>query len=1006
MAAESADTADERLRVNLLGPVEAGRGDSPLDLGPVRRQAVLAALVLRADTAVTQQRLLDDVWGDNPPGTGHRVLPSYVYALRRALDAPHTAPDRSLIRGVRGGYRFVPEGVHTDTAELAERAALARDARAAADLPAALEQLTTALALFRGEEPLSGLPGPLAEAERRRLAQQRRALHRQRVECLVDLGRHTEALDALDALAATASPTEPYDEPLAALRMRALYGSDRQAEALAAYRQTRDRLREELGVEPGEELRRIHQAVLRHDHRLLLGRPSATSSTPPDAPRTPVVPTRSGSAGPSRPTLNELPGDTACLVGREAELARLTAPAPPDAVSVAAVDGTAGVGKTALVVRAAWTLAAQHPDGCLFVDLHAYGGPHDRVSPQRALHRMLRALNGADDELPDGLDGLGGLDGLARPDAAAELGELVAAWRTATSGLRLLLVVDNVRAAQDVRPLIPAGPGSRVLVAGRQRLPGLDADVRLTVEPLGAGEAVGLLRHLLGADRADREPEAARELARRCGGLPLALRIAGARLQSRPTWTLTHLIGRMPDADRRLGELRAEDRSVESAFRVSYDQLCPDLQHAFRAVGHSPTSRFDALTPAAMLGRPRADAEDLLERLVDASLLQQPQPGRYRMHDLVRALAHRLAATRPAETTSARTAVLHLYTAAGRLASDWGPQGFPTGPRHDSAPLHPPRFRDWRDAADWLDGAGGELVDVVAHAATAGESDHACWIAEALVDHLVRQGRYHECRTALKLALACVDDATDRRMPSSLRNGMGTADFYQGRYRQAHDWFTDALRAARRDDETREQARALAGLGAVQLPLGRLADAVAHLTEAAELGARLDDDWLTGMTTCNLGVIHAQEGRHGRALEHYAAALPLAEKLGSPRLISKTLCAAAASHLALGDHTSARDALRTAAEQASQAGDPQLRATSLSRLAAAEHGRGDLRAALALHHEALATLNEHSSTTVEIEIRSRLAHTYMALGRHTEAEAEFRKAHSLPGATTHPLAQS
>ncbi|MBL1119845.1 tetratricopeptide repeat protein [Streptomyces sp. 110] len=951
--------ATGRLRIDLLGPVRARRGGAPLDIGPVRRQAVLTVLILRMERLVTHQQLLDGVWGTDPPGTGRRVLPSYVYPLRKALDVPGARPAESLIRSEHGGYRFVPGGARTDISQLAEQAVGARRAKAAGELATALDHCTRALRLFRGE-PLPGLPGPFADAERQHLAQRRRTLHEQRVECLVLLGRYTDALDDLMDV-----PTaEPYDEPLAALRMRALYGSGRQAEALTAYQETRDSLLDELGVEPGEELRRVHQGVLRRDDLLLLGQAarqraagSASALEQPPAGR------------------NELPGDTACLVGRDAELALLTAPVPAGAVSVAAVDGTAGIGKTALVVRAAWMLRDQYPDGCLFVDLHAYGAAHESLRPQRALHRLLRAVNSADGDLPDDLD------------------ELVTAWRAATSSLRLLLVVDDARGAEQVRTLLPAGPGSRVLVASRQRLSGLDADLRLTVEPLSTGEAVTLLTHLLGETRAEREPAAAHELARRCGGLPLALRIMGARLQSRPYWTLAHLVDRMSDDARRLGELRAGDRSVEAAFLMSYDQLAPELRRAFRALGLSPTAGFDALTPAVMLGRSREDTEDLLERLVDASLLQQPQPGRYRLHDLVRDHTCRLAATAPEESAADRVAVLLLYTAAGRIASDWGPEGFPTGPDVSGSP-----FPRWLEAAAWLDAAGGELVDVVAYAAAAGEHDLACWIAESVVDHLVRQGRFHECRAALEVALPCADLAADRRMSSSLRNCMATADIYQGRFRQGHAWSADALRLARRQGDLREQARAIAGLGATKRATGRTAEAVAHLSEVVDLAARLDDDWLAGMANCNLGAISDQQGQHEEALAYYATSLAFAEKIGRPRMISKTLCFAAEACLALGRHAVARTLLGRAAGLAREVADPQLRAVSLSLLGAAEHGQGDLRLAVALHHEALSTLTEHTSTPLEAEVRRRLGNTYAAAGRSAEATRQFRIARSLTGA--------
>ncbi|MFF0558899.1 BTAD domain-containing putative transcriptional regulator [Streptomyces sp. NPDC004266] len=1042
------------LRIDLLGPVRALRGDVPVALGPVRRQAVLAALVLRAPGFVTYRQLLDDVWGAEPPGTGHRVLPSYVYALRRALDAPDAGPDRSVIGGGRGGYRFEPGGASTDLAELAEQAARGRRAKASGDLAAALDAGGRALALLRGE-PLPGLPGPLADTERQRLARLRRALHQEHAECLVLLGRHAEALDGLMA----ASPALPYDEPLAALRMRALYGSGRQAEALAVYGETRARLLDELGVEPGEDLRRVHQAVLRRDDALLLGRvPGPREPAAPGAGDAPPEyegrggkgedggrvragggagtarpgadgdtdgvprpggngdargPARPGAAGdvegpvrrtgedgnaaPSvrsgaglpRPRRNELPGDTACLVGREAELAVLTGAVHPGAVTVTTVDGTAGVGKTALVVRAAWTLAEEHPDGCLFVDLEAYGAADESAGPHRALRRLLRTVRGGgEDPLPSDAADMG---------AGDEPADLVTAWRAATSGLRLLLVVDGARSAGQVRPLLPAGPGSRVLVAGRQRLPGLDADVRLTVEPLGTGDAVGLLRALLGEARADREPEAALELARRCAGLPLALRIASARLQNRPSWTLAFLAGRMSDDVRGLGELRAEDRSVEAAFRLSYDRLEPELRRGFRALGAVPTVRFDGLGLAAVLGRPRAHAEGILEDLVDASLLQEPHPGRYRLHDLVRAHARQLAAAAPEEAAADRAAVLRLYTAAGRTAGDWGPETFPTAPGATGSP-----FSGQREASEWLDAADGELLDVVASAVASGAYDHACLLAEALVDHQLRQGHHHEARAALELALPCADLADDRRLRSALRTCMGVVDIHRGRFRQAHTWFAEALRHARGQGDPRNEARAIAGTGVALWPLGRVEEAAGLLGRALELAAGLGDDWLTGVSTCNLGAIHALRGRHEEALDHYGAALALAEKNGRPRTIAQSLCFVADAHLALGRHAESAALLRRAAELAEGSGDMALRAAALSRLAAAEHGQGRLHAAVDTHHEALSTLTEHTSTWLEMEIRIRLGSTYAAAGRRTEAHREFRTALSLPDAEDHP----
>ncbi|GAU68121.1 putative AfsR family transcriptional regulator [Streptomyces sp. NBRC 110611] len=784
-------------------------------------------------------------------------------------------------------------------------------------------------------------------------------------------------------------------------------GSGHQAAALNAYQDMRARLRDELGVSPGEELRRVHQAVLRRDDAQLLGHAAARPATPPPQPGPRPRPRSQPQPQPHpqpqprpRHAVNELPGDTGHLIGREPELALLTAPPPPGSVSIVAVDGTAGVGKTALVVHAARALRAHHPDGCLFVDLRTHGTDRQRLAPQRVLRRLLRSVGAADSQVPDDLD------------------ELTAAWRAATSALRLLLVLDDVPGARQVRPLLPAGPGSTVLVAGRRRLAGLDAVRRVTLEPLPTGEGLSLLRHIVGEERADREPEATRTLVRLCDGLPLALRITGARLQTRPAWTLAYLVERMAGDERRLGELSAGDRSVETAFRLSYEQLTPEQQLGFRTLGLSPTVEFDPLTSAAMLGWPVRDTERILESLVDASLLQQPRPGRYRLHDLVRVHARRLAEAVPAEAGAVRTAALRLYLDAARTAGDVGAGGFPTGPQPaGSRPTGPQSagspsaaapFTDWENADGWLDSAGGELVDVVGYAAALGEADYACWIAEALSDYFTRQSRYHECRTALETALAHADQATDGRMAAALRNCMGLNDLYQGRHPFGRTWFTEALHLSRRRADQGEEARALAGLGAADLNLGRAESAVPSLTTAVELAQRSDDNWLAAAGLCTLGIVHHTQGHGEQALARLSEALVHAEKNGRPRMISRVLACAGDVHLGLGRYGEAGPLYRQAADLAQRVGDVLMHALILTRLGTAEEGGGNLRAAEALHRQALSRQQALSPVTephrdrLEMHIRCRLGRTYATAGRFTEAREQFRTALALPGADEHP----
>ncbi|MGW0733190.1 AfsR/SARP family transcriptional regulator [Streptomyces sp. NPDC002851] len=981
-----ATATSEELHVALLGPVQAWRDDREATIGPARRQAVLAALVLRRGRLVSHEQLIDGVWGDRPPPTGRRVLPSYVYALRRALDVPSTGQDRSVIRGGPGGYRFAAP-VRLDTTRLAELSADTGELLEAGDASGALAAAEQGLRLFRGE-PLAGLPGPYALGERQRLLIERRSLQHQRLECLLRLGRGSEVLAEL----ASPEAAHPLDEPVQALRIRALYGTGRQGEALAAYEGLRRRLREELGAAPSAALRDLHAAVLRHDDTAVLGRSATTGASPsPDAATTSKARTAAASPHPraqqssvsasrARPprTVNELPGNAGKLIGRVAEVGALTAPAPDDAVTVATVDGPAGVGKTSLLVHAAWTLRPQHPDGVLFLDLLTHHSPAgDRPSTQRLLQRLLRTLGMADADVPRDQDGL------------------IAAWRDVTSGLRLLLVLDDVGSAAQVRPLLPAGPGSRVLVAGRHRLTGLDADRCVTLEPLPTTDAIGLLRRLIGAARTDADPEAVTDLARLCGGLPLALRIAGARLQHRPSWSPTHLAARMAREERRLGELSAGDRSVEAAFHMSYEQLSAARQRAFRLLGHAPTPEFDAWTPAVMLGVAVDEAENVLEELYDANLVLQPGPGRYRLHDLVRVHARKLADARPEEAAQARRRILDLYVQAGRLTGDDG----------RAADGDPQRFDSARDAARWLDQAGAALTDVPAYAAAHGEDVLAAQLGVALRDYFLHHGRYDEGRAALTTALRAAERSADPRLPVLVAASLGLLDYQQGRYTQGCDWFRQALESARENGDATLAALPRTGLAVQDLLRGRYDAVTATLDEVVPVLRQADDAWGVSMALALRSMSRAAQGDLAAALADARSALAAAERNGRPIPVSQHLVALADGHAALGERKEARAALLRSEALLREAGDALLLALTLTRLGSVAE---DLAEAERRHHQALALhagisqRSEPHRTRLEMEIRRRLGLSYAAAGARVRARREFRAALALERAAEHP----
>ncbi|MGW7518701.1 tetratricopeptide repeat protein [Streptomyces sp. NPDC054796] len=643
------------------------------------------------------------------------------------------------------------------------------------------------------------------------------------------------------------------------------------------------------------------------------------------------------------------------------------------------------------MVRAASALRDRYPDGCLFVELHGHRADRETAGRQRVLRRLLRSVGAGEGEDSEDLD------------------ELAASWRAATASLRLLLVLDDAARAEQVRPLLPAGRGSLVLVTSRRRLTGLDADRRVSLSPLGIDEATGLLTRIVGReengsdggdgdrdrdDRADRTRVAVRELATLCGRLPLALRIVGARIQDRPSWAVESLVARLTDDERRLDELAVEDRSVEAAFRLSYAQLPAAEQRAFRALGLSPTVRLDRLTLAALLGWAPPEAERALESLADASLVQRVTAERYRLHDLVAVYARRVAAASPPdEAAAAREGVFRLYVAAARCASDWGTSSCPTGPQGNGP------FADWEEATAWLDEAGGELVDVTGQAVEAGRLDEACWIAEGLVDYLTRQGRFHECRTTLESLLPLLGRATDRRMDSALRSGLGILYGVQGRYEQARDWFTEALDISRRAGDEHEQARASAGLGTFTNLEGRIAESMEHFAEVLRLaGGLTHDDWLTGSIMTRAGDMHHQLGEHDKAYDRYLKAIALAEKAGSPRLHGKTLLRLGGLQLDLGRPAEAVGTLGKAEDLARRLGDLPLYSAVLDRLSTAEADLGNQGAAAELRRRARTVLDEEAGSAPEIAIRHRLVWNEAEAGDLSGSRDFFERGTALPDA--------
>ncbi|GAA2342767.1 AfsR/SARP family transcriptional regulator [Dactylosporangium salmoneum] len=559
----------------ILGPLAVASGGQTIVVSGLRAQRALAALVVHAGQLVSIDLLVEYVW-DDPPPTARQQIHTLVYRLRRQIGA--------ALATTGGGYRLDPAGARIDVAEFDAAVRRGRALAADDDRPGAARELRAALGLWRGR-PLEGLPGERFATHATRLEEQRLAVLEECAEAELGLGRHRALIPELQALAAE----HPLRERAAALLITALSRDGRQADAIRHYHAVVATLRDELGVEPGPRLRETYVEALREAER-----PESTAAAQGRLPRAPRR-----------------------LVGRDGELRRLL-DAARDATrlrpAVVVVDGMAGVGKSALALTAAHALAAEFPDVHLHIDLqgHSQRAP---VAPHDALGVLLRRL------------------GRRAPDDPDERAE---AWREHLRGRRAVLVLDNAGGAAQVEPLLPHGSPSVVLVTSRTRLGPIDGAAGLSLEPLDPAAGVELLRDTTD-ERVDADPEGASDVVRRCGGLPLAIRLVGHRLQHRPRWTIGMLSDQLASAELAPLDVSAEKQSVAAAFEVSYRQLTEPDRRLFRRLGLHPAGTSAAEAAAALAGVEPDEAGRRLEDLVEVNLVQADTPGRYRLHDLLRA---------------------------------------------------------------------------------------------------------------------------------------------------------------------------------------------------------------------------------------------------------------------------------------------------------------------------------------------------------------------------------
>ncbi|GGU89185.1 regulatory protein AfsR [Streptomyces filipinensis] len=861
------------LRFGVLGPVRAWRGGETLNTGSPQQRALLAALLLREGRTATAAELIDALWGAEPPSQALAALRTYASRLRKVLDPGVLVSESGgyAVRGLRDGA--------LDVAVVQDLATEAEKARGTGDLGQAREVLNQALALWDGE-PLAGVPGPYADAQRVRLEEWRLQLLESRLDMDLEQGCHAEAVSELTALTAA----HPLRERLRELLMLALYRSGRQAEALAVYADTRRLLAEELGVDPRPGLRELQQRILQADPAL------AEPATPAAEP----------AAVPVRPA--QLPASVPDFTGRAAfvdELSEVLASASEAegrVMAVSALAGIGGVGKTTLAVHVAHKARHAFPDGQLYVDLQG-AGPRP-AEPETVLGTFLRALGTADSAIPDSLE------------------ERAALYRSVLDGRRVLVLLDNAKDAAQVRPLLPGTEGCAALVTSRVRMLDLAGAHLVDLDVMSPDEALALFTKIVGEERVAAEREAALDVVAACGFLPLAIRIAASRLAARRTWTVSVLAAKLADERRRLDELQAGDLAVKATFELGYGQLEPAQGRAFRLLGLADGPDISLAAAAAALDLPQEETEDLLESLVDTSLLESAAPGRYRFHDLVRLYA-RACAERdeqpPGERAAAMSRLLDFYLATATRVYAIERPGDRTVDHLEKTERPGREFADDAGALDWLHAEAACILACVQQslaaatlrkavdlllaskdlaesgasalrygAATQAARDAAAVLGDAyaegrarttLAQVLSHAGRFEEAGAETERAIALGLVTGDPWTYGNAHNEQGIIANCLNRRSVSETHLREAIKAFRTDGNRPGEASALCNLSRVLVSLDRASTAIELVRQGIAIYDELGLTFRLANARYALGIALGHSGHHDEALEELGAAL-------------------------------------------------------------------------------------------------------------------------------------
>ncbi len=869
--------------VQALGPLELCAAGTSITPGGPKPKALLAALTVHVREVVPIDRLVDLVWDEHAPPSAPALVHQYVSQVRRGFAAVGA---RTALRTRAPGYLLQLDPTQLDLDVFAQLMRTAADAEQAGDPARAADAYREALQLWRGPA-FGGVDARFARDRASALEADRLTVEDGLARCLLGLGLVTEATTRLTAL----TSTHPLREETRGLLMRALHAAGRPSDAMTTYLEGRERLMAERGVEPSPSLRDLYTRI--RDGSLADARQPVT-----------IVALRR-----QRPVPNQLPPDLPDFTGRAEQvdfvrtLAKSGRPTPTVVVS-----GGGGAGKSTLATHCAHLLAPDYPDGQLFADLQATTEDTD------VLGRFLRALGVAGVDLPDGVD---------------ERAEL---FRMAVADRRMVIVLDNARGERQVRRLLPGSGACLVLITSRSRLTGLAGTEPLELDYLTPEQSVEMLGRIIGSARAAGDPAAAARIAELCGGVPLAVRVAGAKLLARTHWPLRTLATRLSNERRRLDELVVGDLAIRSSLELNYTELTELPRRAFHLLALLGLPDFGAWVAAPLLDVSVDDGEDVVEQLVDLRLVEVAGIDtlgrvRYRCHDLVRLFgteqAQRHEAAERVKAAVART--LAVWTALVETGAARLPR-VTLGLRTSPVPTVDidPRLAEEAAAAptEWLAAETAALVRIIERAHELGIDELSTTLITSLLSSpFAARNAFDGWQRTHEVALAAARRAGNQRAEATLLAGLGQLYYEKDDFTAAYDHFQQALTLARVVADEPVEAVALVGVGTVHRDRAEWELSASHLTAAAALAERTGDRGVLAAACYGLGGIRRDHGDLDSATKLLTECVALYRAVADPRGEALALRGLSLCQRAAGQYGKAVERGREAHRILTEAGD-------------------------------------------------------------------------------------